>query len=421
MHRTFGWALLVVSAACMPASPGRTGSASEPQPQLQPRPEVEPPLHVRMELEPDVDLRAVATLSRAEVSEDVRWLLEALRKAWGGRGAVEPEQLEAFESKLAALAESDDAPSSSVELCTELGRLLETLPDAHFDTMLVGKGRCAPTPVRAGQVGANVGAKGSAWSWSTTLVGDQTVGVLALTRFRSPADPVWAGMMDAIDPAVSATIVDLRGNSGGNDTVAYWVAQAVGGEFVRREGVSITRSQHPIALTLMANSVALSIREASRSGREKPQHLVQARDAFLALREEVLNGEQPRTLRFEPGPAEPLVLPPRSPAPVVVLTDARCGSSCENAVYLFRQLPDTTVIGENTSGAIHTGQAGRLVLPNSKTVVVIATQFVHFADGRFLEKIGFSPDIPVQPGDDAMSVALEHLRSRLLTAAHRGE
>lgn len=370
----------------------------------------EPPMYLSMLLEPTASLEPPQRLSTAGLQEDIDWLLHALRHAWGGYEAIDRDIVEALEHNLSALHRAPKPPASSLELCAELGRLLASVPDAHFDVMLDGAGRCTEAPQHKSRVGRNVAAgRAEPWSWSVHREGGHEVGVLGLTRFLPPNAPAWSGMLDAIDPNLDATIIDLRGNTGGNDTMAYWVAQAVGGRVVRREGVSITRSQHPVALTLMANSMELAIRRAERQGQERPTHLVEIREDFLSQRDAAAAGEIPQVLEFDPSPPEPLDAPHETRAPVVVLTDRRCGSSCENAVYLLRQLPDVTVIGQNTSGAIHTGQAGRLVLPNSKIIVVIATQFVRFADGRFLEKVGFEPDMRLESGQDALAVALEHL------------
>jgi C-terminal processing protease CtpA/Prc len=155
------------------------------------------------------------------------------------------------------------------------------------------------------------------------------------------------------------------------------------------------------------------MRQLARSNSGIPPHLTAWREELGGLRGEVVAGRASDRLEFSPGPGAPLELT-SSPheGPVAVLVDAACGSSCENAVHLFRKV-GATIVGENTAGAIHFGQAGRLVLPNSKTVIVVATQYVRYDDGSFLEKVGFSPDVPVAPETDAMDVALEWVTQAL--------
>jgi hypothetical protein len=44
-----------------------------------------------------------------------------------------------------------------------------------------------------------------------------------------------------------------------------------------------------------------------------------------------------------------------------------------------------------------------------RPIVVVATQYVHYADGTFREKIGFEPDVRVERGEDALEVAIADL------------
>lgn len=52
-----------------------------------------------------------------------------------------------------------------------------------------------------------------------------------------------------------------------------------------------------------------------------------------------------------------------------------------------------------------------LVLPYSHVLVQLATDFWKFRDGRYLEGTGFAPKLKVEPGKDALEVALDHWRT----------
>jgi C-terminal processing protease CtpA/Prc len=100
--------------------------------------------------------------------------------------------------------------------------------------------------------------------------------------------------------------------------------------------------------------------------------------------------------------------------PLYFLVDRACGSSCESMLEIFKAHPRTRVIGENTAGAIHFCPVDEhLVLPNSQIHVEMSDQYNHYADGRFVEKNGYAPDVRVPAGQDAMAVALDLLQKAL--------
>lgn len=416
-RRLFAAAAVIV-CACRPhaleSGPPPTAPASTNAPSTSAAVVRTPPTLAQLEVASDVDLRPPADLTTAQVEEDVAWLLHALRYAWGGQTFVDADLISAVEARLTALSQ-DEPPGTPRQLCRALAELLGALPDAHFAATLEGSPDCMAAARRKPAVGRNV-ASGDArpWSFSVRRVGDRPVGVLGVSQFAPHDDSRWDGMVEAIDAAeVSAVVVDLRGNGGGDDTAAYWIAQALSGHFVRREGVRIVRSQQPVALTLVMNLMAFRMRPTVRAGEAPPAHLRRTREELAALRDAVADGREDVVLSFSPGPDRPLprdLTPP--PGPALVLADAGCGSSCENAVHLLRQMPKRViVVGENTMGAIHSGQAGRLVLPNSRIVVQIATQWVRYPNDVTYEKVGFAPDVPVAAGDDALEIALAWLSS----------
>ena len=87
--------------------------------------------------------------------------------------------------------------------------------------------------------------------------------------------------------------------------------------------------------------------------------------------------------------------------PIYILIDSACGSSCEFTVAAFEWNNYVKKVGENTHGTFHFSNAGIAVLPNSKIQVMIPSQYSEYYDQRFIERIGFAPDIKVAPGGDA--------------------
>ncbi len=79
--------------------------------------------------------------------------------------------------------------------------------------------------------------------------------------------------------------------------------------------------------------------------------------------------------------------------PIVVLTDDYTISAGENLVLYLRVLPNTTIIGENTSGAM--GERIEKELPNG-WIYSITGQIIRAADGISYEGPGVPPDIYAQ-------------------------
>lgn len=95
--------------------------------------------------------------------------------------------------------------------------------------------------------------------------------------------------------------------------------------------------------------------------------------------------------------------------PIRILIDKRCGSACEGGYARFLSHPKVRTYGTNTRGAYHYGDTKPLVLPRSSVLVSIPTSFREFPDGRYIEKIGYIPDVQVPDGHDALEVALKEL------------
>ena len=96
---------------------------------------------------------------------------------------------------------------------------------------------------------------------------------------------------------------------------------------------------------------------------------------------------------------------------IYVLADAACGSSGETVLEGLKTLPNVTFVGENTAGVVHSRNNGRIVLPISKIQVQLGTRFVKYIDNRFIEKTGYTPDISVPPGIDALNYTIELLKN----------
>jgi C-terminal processing protease CtpA/Prc len=96
---------------------------------------------------------------------------------------------------------------------------------------------------------------------------------------------------------------------------------------------------------------------------------------------------------------------------IAVLVDAECDSSCESTLGYLKFHPKLKVVGENTAGYFHFGNLGAVYLPNSRVTVMMASDFWKLRNGEYLENIGYSPDVRVRSGQDAMSAAIDFLKT----------
>jgi hypothetical protein len=368
----------------------------------------------------DVSLEPPHELSAGAARRDVALLLYALRNGYGGHRFIARRRIAAAEQNLADLV-ADESAQGPRAFCDAVAEVLATLPDQHLEAKLAGE-RCGPPPngrAPDGAVGRNFAPPfprqaARPWATETRKLANGTVGLIAITRFPLADDPVWEGFLDAVAALASADalVIDMRGNSGGDDTTAYRLAQVLGGRFVRRTGVEKIRSQRPATWALRINHLTLELVSHAARGEPAPLHIQKHRDEFTAEYRRALRGESEPEVVETPGPDRGLEgeFTPFT-RPIYVLVDRRCGSSCESGMEVLAQLTNATTVGENTAGTIHFGNIGKLVMPASAIVVQIASQFTRYANGTFVEGAGFAPDVAVPPGADALDVTLERWSS----------
>jgi hypothetical protein len=199
---------------------------------------------------------------------------------------------------------------------------------------------------------------------------DDGIGYVMIGGWTDPKE------IDAIEqmlPALrdcKALIVDVRPNSGGDETLA----QRIAAWFV--EGTKVYGKNR------------------YRTGAGK--------DAFGPILERTLSGNQNPDQRFA--------------MPIAVLTSRYVMSSNESFVLMMRQARDCTVIGQRTYGS--SGNPKPHELPNGVTIVVPSWQDLR-PDGSCFEGEGLQPDVEVaadpkdfESKDPILERALAHLRDK---------
>ena len=102
-----------------------------------------------------------------------------------------------------------------------------------------------------------------------------------------------------------------------------------------------------------------------------------------------------------------MILPPHSDpvfgGDVYILTDGNTASAGEPFVHLIKETGAATIIGEQTAGAMLSGE--RIPIDETFVLFVPVADYMT-ADGHRIDKVGVSPDIAVS-SEDALNKALE--------------
>ena len=368
----------------------------------------------------DAPLEPVQRVEPEQARRDIEYVIFAPEQGYGGRKFLPAGVLAATIEKLRRIALS--APLSSNELCTRIDSVLVGVPDRHLMAKVVkGKGQSlCGEPRKAlfapGQVGPNVrnASDDKPWGVVEKSVGGLSIPILSITRLPHPKDPGWAGFEEKLIELIydaPTLIIDLRGNGGGDDTTMRTVAACLFGQDAPTAVEARIISKTPATMALWTNDNTFEMARYRRSGDTAPHWLVESRSQRFEQFQRAERGEL--TAEVEQ-PIEGGV--PYNPQkgirhPAYVLIDRQCASSCESLLELLETHPQIITVGENSGGYVHFGNIGMLVLPYSHVLVQLATDFWKFRDGRYLEGTGFAPKLKVEPGKDALEVALDHWRA----------
>jgi C-terminal processing protease CtpA/Prc len=235
--------------------------------------------------------------------------------------------------------------------------------------------------------------------------------VVSIVSFQFSEDPAWNGFSEAVAAAkenAPAIVFDFRGNGGGDDSTGRKMARILYGQDFPSPVEKIVKSQTPATFAIGVSGIRLRILRMKRSGVAVPDYLQirlqeklreyhEAKSGLLSTEAEKLMSGLP----FNQSKAYT--------KPIYLLVDRGCASSCESTVELFEDHPFAKMVGENTGGFVHFGNTGSVVLPNSKIVLSMATNYWKRRNG-FFEKSGYAPKIRVPYGSDALEYALLDLQ-----------
>jgi carboxyl-terminal processing protease len=222
----------------------------------------------------------------------------------------------------------------------------------------------------------------SPFSWKE--LNDRTV-YLDIDEFTDDA----AGMFKIVEQiklkAYQNLVIDLRGNGGGTLDAAVVLARYLTNNSIDA-GVYLTRKWY-----LQNKELPTTAQIAS----------------LPYLTDMTYKGIQKM---FEKEPAFRMVLPPHKDkifkGHIYLLTDKRTGSACEPFVDELKKLPNATVVGERTAGAMLSGAS--FPIDDNFTLFLPIADFIT-AGGYRIDKVGVAPDV-----ERKSSEALEHVLNVLI-------
>jgi hypothetical protein len=204
----------------------------------------------------------------------------------------------------------------------------------------------------------------------------------------------------------------LRGNKGGNDKIGYdFIATLNGGGITSVVEYFISK-QTPAAYALLANTITLQIQNLKKNKQTVPPYLYEDLDDFKQNFSDAIEHKIPEadTINFTGKLKGDAFFNEHFKGNIYILADAACGSSGETVLEGLKTLKNSSFIGENTAGVVHSRNNGKIVLPNSKMQVQLGTRYVKYLDNRFIEKIGYTPDTIVPNGMNALDFALTQMK-----------
>lgn len=362
-------------------------------------------------LSSEVSLAKVEILTADDLKNDVDLVLSTLDKAYGGKSVLPGNQYADLVAGLKNL-KMKLSNISSEAFCNQIAALTEKVSDYHL-TVHIEDQTCQRQWPEA-TVGANsgFGKFNSTWSIAFKNYQNQLVPVLAIQKMSPSGSPEWNGFLETVQSLVKTGkpfVIDMRRNPGGDFTKATEMARLLYGinetQSVPMPKKQIYRQTTAQAWALMANAFWLRMQVFANNGQSIPDYLKRTYQSFVDSQRKIIDGPMP-ALNIEKLGSEAADLSRAIAAPVYVLVDRHCGSSCELTLEALENLPSAMTVGENTTGIVQYGNVGALYLPSSHIVIRMPIQGAKYEDQRQVEKIGYSPHWKVPSGTDALGFTL---------------
>ncbi|MFG1486024.1 S41 family peptidase [Halobacteriovorax sp. RZ-1] len=356
--------------------------------------------------DPSIKVEAPPILNKEKIDLDVNLVEYTLKNSYSGYFFKNKNNVELGIKKLKESVVNIESIKPG-DFCNVLGESFSHVQDEHL-TFQFGPRKCARNTF-VGNVGKRIDSEEKRlWTVKKVVEGNSNVLVITISWFASPSSNKWDGMLREIKThldKIDFVVVDLRGNSGGDDTIGYQLAKLLTGG------------------SQFSTPYANQYKVVTRPGLESRANL----SSFLAYNAEskkqkdfftdFIKRDKQKYTNYKQETAIvnkvlPKVVKAKALRPVVILQDRACASSCESTIDFFEYIDDVTRVGENTAGQVQFGNLGFVVLPESRIQINIPSTFNSYRDNRFIESIGIKPDVNVPKGQDAYDFAITYMKNR---------
>ena len=338
-------------------------------------------------------------LSPDEFKQEVDLVRYALDRAYGAKGIIAESIFAEADKKLQEIS----FVASPTKLCKDLGEVLSLFPDQHLKVKYRGES-CYKRTIMRINVGKNLNDTTHHWKGLKDRSGIYTIAITAFMPGK------WPGFHEFLDEAIAKAkvlVIDLRGNGGGDDSIALEMAEKLAGQKIEIPFASDITRNTPETLTIWQNYLTVLRREFDDENMRAQIDVYL--DETASKLSQSLRGELPEFQSTSSVTTDWRYDSTKGfQGQIYILQDRDCASSGESTIDFFEYFPKITRVGFNTAGMIHFGNLGMVVLPHSGIQINMPTKANRYKDGRFIEFIGIKPDVVLKDGEDAYEFVIKN-------------
>jgi len=326
-----------------------------------------------------------------EIAADITVLVQAIKDSYAGSDYLPVGEFEDLINSLEKLSEID-SPSNLYECLKDV---FSKVSDTHLKAWKSFDDRS--NRIREMRAKAVVGENIAIDDVVKVTVEKDSL-IIGLSYFPMPNEKYWNNFLENIKAKIYKSdlkkiIIDLRGNSGGNDHFGYELAALIFGGAFNHPICNQAVVQTPLSYLIQANNFY---------GRNEEYY-----DAYMAKYEYSLELEQSDKFKIFKGDSDKTTISnDLIDIPLYILIDGETLSSGESTALCFEDHPRVQYVGQASKGCIEFGNVGVIVLPYSKLCIQISTHKNIFRDNRVFEKVGIRPHIYCETGEDALQKVL---------------
>ncbi|MGI4993013.1 S41 family peptidase [Halobacteriovorax sp. GFR7] len=355
-------------------------------------------------------------LNEKEIHKDLNLLIYALENGYGAKDHLPGDQFDQAVSSLNKI--KDYKKLSGKQFCKLVGDALWPVQDGHLYVLARGK-YCGLQQKRRewkGRVGKNWAYNdykedNRPWHMKSIIKNGKRIGMISIIYYPSHKDTKWNGFIEQSKNLIKSSdvlVVDLRGNQGGDDTKGFELASILQDRVVKPGWDKTIDRLTPETLALSQNSWLMNKYSFEHKNKQIPSYI----ENFIKERKEILqnalDGKYQKTKVYSWDQSKYPIGKNAYQGKIFLLQDKECRSSGESSLEVLAKHPNATTLGENTLGMYHFGNVNKLVLPNSKLLIGIASKYNAYSDDRNIDKIGMKPNIVIPKDEDALEYVLKN-------------